>query len=445
MNTSFLEIFFCFNPLSLIMLILVTCIGVVVAKFAVKYMKGDRKYQQFFIYLASLILSVISLSIANNLISFLIFWGLNNIILVKMMIHKSNWSAAKNSGIITLRTYIIGFFALLIAFTLLYNETQEFFIDNILHYHPNSTLSFLALVLILIAAMTQSAIWPFHTWLISSLNSPLPVSALMHAGLVNGGGFLLVKFARLFLNYPILLNLMFAIGLVTAILGTSWKLMQSDIKRMLACSTMAQMGFMLMQCGLGFFSAAIAHIILHGCFKSYLFLSSASAAQEKRLELHYPPSITTFLVALACGSLGSYCFATLSDKTWISYDTTIVLVTISFIACTQLSIAFLRKNIILNLPLAILASVILGSLYGYNIHLIDSLIVELNLAEPQKLNLLHISGLLIMITLWLSVIFSKYLKQYIPEKFCLWLYVKLLNYSQPDPQTITSHRNYYKY
>ena len=86
----------------------------------------------------------------------------------------------------------------------------------------------------------------------------------MHAGLVNGGGFLIVRFAPLYLNYPGILNIIFIIGLSTAIMGTLWKLMQSDIKRMLACSTMAQMGFMIAQCGLGLFSAAIAHIILHG-------------------------------------------------------------------------------------------------------------------------------------------------------------------------------------
>jgi len=129
--------------------------------------------------------------------------------------------------------------------------------------------------------MTQSAIWPFHTWLISSLNSPTPVSAIMHAGLINGGGFLLTRFAGLFVQSTGMLQVIFFLGLLTALIGTLWKLMQHDIKRMLACSTMGQMGFMIAQCGLGLFPAAIAHLCWHGLFKAYLFLSSGSAAHEK--------------------------------------------------------------------------------------------------------------------------------------------------------------------
>ena len=287
------------------------------------------------------------------------------------------------------------------------------------------------------AAMTQSAIWPFHKWLISSLNSPLPVSAIMHAGLVNGGGFLIVRFAQLYLESPIILNLTFIIGLATAIIGTLWKLIQTDIKRMLACSTMAQMGFMIVQCGLGLFSAAIAHIILHASFKSYLFLSTGSAAQEKRLDLHYPPSFISFTFALICGALGSYVFAYISHKTWLTLDTNFLLVSIAFIAGTSLALTVLRKNILLKLPLALLATSLAGAVYGFNIHIVESILSSLDLMKPQALNIFHIIGLALLALFWLMVIFARNISSR--------LYVKALNASQPDSKTITTHRNYYQY
>ena len=220
---------FNFDSLAMIMTMLVGFIGIMVAKFAINYMKGDKQYRSFFISLALLIATIILMVSADHLLVFILAWGLSNFILVKMMIHKNVWQAAKESGLLTAKTYLLGFCAMFIAFILLCIATGETSIEVINHQKNDSPLILIALILILIAAMTQSAIWPFHKWLISSLNSPLPVSAIMHAGLVNGGGFLIARFAPLYLNYPEILNMIFIIGLVTAIIGTLWKLIQSDI------------------------------------------------------------------------------------------------------------------------------------------------------------------------------------------------------------------------
>jgi NAD(P)H-quinone oxidoreductase subunit 5 len=420
------------------MIILVGFIGSVVAKFSINYVKGDKNYRSFFILLFLLIVNVILMVTADHLLIFISTWCLSNVILIKMMIHKNAWQAAKESGLLTAKTYLIGLCSLFIAFILLYIANNgETSIQLINYQKSDSPLIPIALVLILIAAMTQSAIWPFHKWLISSLNSPLPVSAIMHAGLVNGGGLLIVRFALLYIDHPLILNVIFIIGLVTAIIGTLWKLMQSDIKRMLACSTMAQMGFMIVQCGLGFFSAAIAHIILHGMFKSYLFLSSGSAAQEKRLDLHYPPNIISFICALFCGALGSYVFALASHKTWLAQDTSFLLVSIAFIAGTNFALAIMRHNILIKLPLALLGTSLAGAIYGFNLSIVDSILAELNLFQPQPLNILHIIGLCLLALVWLAVVFARK----IPDR----LYVIALNASQPHPKTVTTHRNYYKY
>lgn len=428
---------FNFDSLAKIMIALVLFIGVIVGKFSINYMKGDKKHKSFFISLFLLINFLTLLFISDNLLLFIIFWILSNLILIKIMIHKSSWKAAKESGLLTAKTYFIGLFSIIISFALLYIVTGETSIKSIIEQKNNSTLIAVSLIFIMIAAMTQSAIWPFHKWLISSLNSPLPVSAIMHAGLVNGGGFLIIKFAPLYLNYPEILDLMFILGITTAIIGTLWKLIQSDIKRMLACSTMAQMGFMIAQCGLGLFSAAMVHIILHGIFKSYLFLSSSSAAQEKRLDMHYPPNITSFLCSLICGSFASYVFAFVSNHSFITLNTSIFLFSIAFIAGTGIALTILRKNILLRIPLALFVNFIAGALYGLNMNLVDSILCPVNLFHPQALNLFHIIGLVLFILLWLFVIFTKN----IPKR----LYVMALNSSQPHPKTITSHRNYYQY
>ncbi len=445
MHLNFINNYFNLDSLAKIMIMLVLIIGAIVAKFATNYMKGDKHYQRFFINFTLLIISIILMVAADNLVIFIISWVLSNFILVKMMVHSKNWQAAQESGWLTTKFYTLGFISLLIAFILLYLATGYTSIKATINENNSSPLIKAALIFIILASITQSAIWPFHKWLISSLNSPLPVSAIMHAGLVNGGGFLITRFAPLYLNYPEILNILFIIGLTAAIMGTIWKLMQNDIKRMLACSTLAQMGFMIVQCGLGLFSAAIAHIILHGMFKAYLFLSSANIGQEKRLDLHYPPSFICFLCALVSGAVGSYSFTLISGKDWLVKDTSLLSLSIVFIAATQLAITLLRENTLIRLPLAIVITTFAGAIYGFNMHLVESMLLNLSLFKPQPLNILHISGLVLLFTLWLSIIFGHYIQGYIPFRIKMWLYVKALNASQPHPKTITAHRNKYNY
>lgn len=441
MNNNFNNDLLVYDELSILMVMLISFIGIIVAFFAKNYMKGDRKYKSFFASLLLLVLSTITMVCANNVFLFLFAWTLSNLTLVKLMIHKAGWRAAKESGLLTFRTFAIGFFFIAAAFLFLFFSTGELSIEAINKSQDDSDLTAFALVFILIAAMGQSAIYPFHKWLISSLNSPLPVSAMMHAGIVNGGGFLIARFAHLYLNFPLILKAIFILGLFSAITGTLWKLIQSDVKRMLACSTMAQMGFMFMQCGLGIFSSAIAHIILHGCFKSYLFLSSASAAQEKRFNLHYPPSFISFALALVCGVVGSYLFTLNSHFDLLNFNSSSVLILVVTIAGTSLALAVLRNNNLKLIPLALLITSVGGMLYGFNIELVDKFLDPLDLFQTQEISMIYIFGAFILTIFWLLIVFSKNYKAIIPNK----VYVYFLNASQPDPKTITAYRNYYRY
>ena len=283
------------DMLSIIMIFLVSFIGIVVYFFSRNYMKGDALYRQFFLNILILLISVILIAIADNLMLFLSAWCCCNLILARLIVHKSTWKAAKASGRLAIRNFILGFLFIILAFAILYKVTGSLAIQYIVHNSNDSWYTLIALIILLMGAMTQSAIWPFHRWLTSSLNSPTPVSALMHAGIVNGGGFLLARFAPLYFGAPKILNIIFIVGLTSALLGSLWKLMQHDVKRMLAFSTMGQMGCMFMQFGLGFFASGLTHLCFHGMFKAYLFLASGSAAQEKRLDLGYPPSFICFL------------------------------------------------------------------------------------------------------------------------------------------------------
>jgi len=381
---------------------------------------------------------------ADNIFLFLTSWFLSNAILVVMMIHKPSWKSALSSGKLAAKNFLIGFLCLGLGLFLLSNQTGENSIQAILDFeYYDRTNLLIALSLILVAAMTQSAIYPFNSWLTSSLNSPTPVSALMHAGLVNGGGILLARFAPLYFNSPKILTLIFVIGITTAIVGTFWKLIQSNVKSMLACSTMGQMGFMLAQCGLGLFPAAIAHLFWHGCFKSYLFLTSGSAAQEKKFDLKYPPSFSSFVAALICAIFGILSFSFIANKNLFSFDSNTVLFSAAFIAATHLALNILREKPLKNLAQAILITAIAGALYGGSIHIIESQLSLAKLYNPQTLNAFHLLAIFIFISLWLGRLFIHNPGKKISHLMAKF-YVKAMNASQPASRTITANRNQYK-
>jgi len=303
-----------------------------------------------------------------------------------------------------------------------------------------------ALLLCILTAMTQSALWPFHRWLTSSLNSPTPVSAIMHAGLVNGGGFLLVRFAPLLSEHTLLLNLIFFIGVISAVTGTLWKLIQSDVKRMLACSTMGQMGFMMIQCGLGLFPAAITHLIWHGLFKAFLFLSAGSSVISAKADVKSRISpLGTFIISCAYGLIGAYFFAWFSGKSFFSMNTTAFLVGFAFIASTQVAHAVLQNNNITfsKNVLAIATASLSGAIYGCSVHIIEAVIPSI-VTAPRSINGLHLAAFTGFISIWL-ILNLPCLRLIQKTNFWKYSYIALLNRSQPHRKTITSIRQSYKY
>lgn len=440
------KLLFHFDSIAMIIILLTIFIGICVGSFSFRYMKGDTRYRIFFFYLSLLITSIGIMASADHLALFFGGWCVSNLLLVKLIIHKSSWKAAKNSGLLAAKNYLFGAVCVGSALVMLNLATGETSIKRLINHNFEDSIIIPALLLLLIGGMTQSAIWPFHRWLVSSLNSPTPVSAIMHAGLVNGGGFILARFAPLYLEHSFVLNLIFIVGIATALIGTFWKLLQNDVKRMLACSTMGQMGFMLVQCGLGLFPAAIAHLVTHGMFKAYLFLGSGSAAQEKKYNLSEPPKIRAFCSSLICGLLGSYCFSLASGKLWLAKDTTLVLMVIAFLTASQSALPILSIKMRFRTPIAIFVTSTISLAYGSIMSLIMKVMEPMGLMKPQTLNGLHLTGILLLILSWASILFFRNSSK-IPllQPWIMRGYVVALNASQPHPQTITTHRNQYKY
>ena len=153
-------------------------------------------------------------------------------------------------------------------------------------------------LLIVAAALTKSAQFPFHSWLPETMEAPTPVSALMHAGIINAGGALLIRFAPAIVRVPESLLLLSVVGTITAALGTVAMWAQVKVKRTLAWSTVAQMGFMTVQCGLGAFPAALLHILGHGSYKAWSFLRSGGLPAPAPRVRPNTPAITLLLTAI---------------------------------------------------------------------------------------------------------------------------------------------------
>lgn len=437
--------FFYIDNLTLLIIGLVSFVGLCIASFSIKYLKGDSQQKEFFKNFIGLISSLFIMISSDNVVIFLISWGVSNSFLVRLMIHKNEWSASRASANLAFKNFLLGFLFLGLGFVGLFYATGHTSIQLMLKTTISPIPLFMSTLFIFLAAMTQSALWPFHKWLISSLNSPTPVSALMHAGLINGGGFLLIRFAPLFFKQPVMLHIIFIIGIITTLLGTLWKLMQHDIKRMLACSTMGQMGFMMAQCGLGLFGAALAHLICHGLFKAYLFLNSDSVAQQEYLDQNYPPSLKNFSYALMNGILSAYIFCLVTEKSLLTYDTNLFLIILIALTGAQFTLPLLDSKKPFKFFTSLLAAVTMGLIYGVNAQVIYIKVTHLHLNQPQPLNFIYTAGLILLISTWILMLFRKYL---LPSNQPNWLlkgYVQMLNASQPDKTTITTHRNDYAY
>lgn len=267
-----------YDALTWVMLSLVGIIALTIQSYAARYLLSDPNQNRFMAQLSLLVFSVMLLVLSGSLFTAFIAWQCIGLSLYLLLNHyhydqKAN-KAAKKKFMINR----VGDISFLLAVVLTIHQfgSTDF---QILFTHAADTKPF-SLFLIVIAIMTKSAQFPFHIWLIDTMEAPTPVSALMHGGVINAGGYLLARLSPWYDHFSYVLTFIAVIGLCTALIGNFFMHHQADTKRQLAYSTMGQMGYMLMQCGLGCFASAVFHLMAHGFYKANLFLSSGSTLSQ---------------------------------------------------------------------------------------------------------------------------------------------------------------------
>lgn len=267
------------DRLSAVLGLLVAGVGSVVFAFAREYLDGEPRRPYFLRTLAFSVTAAFVFMLATNLLLLFGAWLLTSIGLHQLLTYYPDRPEALPPARKKFLISRLGDVALIWAFALIWQTSHTLdltaFLAQLSSGDPTSNQSLIA-ILITVAALTKSAQFPFHSWLPETMESPTPVSALMHAGIINAGGALLIRFAPLISRCLPALLLLTIIGTLTACLGMIAMWAQIKIKRTLAWSTVSQMGFMMIQCGLAAYPAAVLHIVGHGSYKAYSFLRSGT-------------------------------------------------------------------------------------------------------------------------------------------------------------------------
>ena len=283
------------DTISASMFTLVSFIGAIVILFSQNYLAGDPGHGRFMKLISITLGSVLLLIIAGNLWQLFVAWVFTSLGLHRLLIFYSD----RPSAILAARKKWVlsrlGDLSLLTGLILIYLELGSLeysLIFKSLGESASGSLTYVA-SLFALAALLKSAQFPIHGWLLEVMETPTPVSALLHAGVINAGGFMLIRFSVLVSSSPTAMNTLLIVGAVTAIFGSLVMLTQTSVKVSLAYSTIAQMGFMMLECGLGMFSAAMLHIVAHSLYKAHAFLSSGETVKQAQ-----PPTAHTNVLTL---------------------------------------------------------------------------------------------------------------------------------------------------
>jgi NADH-quinone oxidoreductase subunit L len=277
------------DPLAAAMLLMITFVGLWIFVFSTGYMAGDKAFSRFFAYLSFFSAAMLGVVIANSLLLLFVCWelvGLASYLLIGFWIHKPSAAAAAKKAFITTRIGDIGLFLGILwlygsSGTLLFYDDGNGCLEKAGLVAIGASATFVAL-LIFSGAAGKSGQFPLHVWLPDAMEGPTPVSALIHAAtMVAAGVFLVARVYPLFSLGAIdgvtpSLTVVVWIGVVTALMAALIALAQADIKRILAYSTVSQLGLMMVSIGVGGVAAGIMHLLAHGFFKALLFLGSGS-------------------------------------------------------------------------------------------------------------------------------------------------------------------------
>ena len=293
------------DQLTVLLLLLVTGVSGIVHVYSSRYMIGESRYNRFFAVIALFTFSMILLVMSGNLLMLLISWevmGICSYLLISHAVERPSACRAATKAFLVNAVADVGLsFGIILTFftfgtldiqtILAQAEGMQNHTINILGWmgldfqiYPVTLIPFF----LFMGAMGKSAQIPFHVWLPGAMEAPTPVSALIHAAtMVNAGPFLLVRLSPLIILSPYAMTFIAIIGASTAVFAGIVSLTQSDIKKILAYSTISQIGFMVMACGLGAFAVAVFHLLAHGCYKAFFFLSTGNTLRSVEQNLRH--------------------------------------------------------------------------------------------------------------------------------------------------------------
>ena len=289
------------DRLAALLMVHIMAISTIIYTFSIRYMSQDGRYAWFLSLLGMTAFVLLCMISSSNLLMLFLFWQILGILLCFLAFNYAHLPTARGAfrTFVMLRTGDLFFLlGILLAWHLygtlsfpdLFRKAES--VCPLLYFLPGGGPAIsgptAVTLLIFVGAMSKSAQFPLHMWLPDSLYAPTPVHALLHAGIINSGGFLLNRLAPLYGLSAAALHIVFLVGVMTALLGAGMMLTQNDIKKTLGYSTIGQMGYMIMECGLGAFALAIFHLIAHGVFKATIFLNCGHVINAARQEPRSP-------------------------------------------------------------------------------------------------------------------------------------------------------------
>ena len=276
------DVAFLLDPLSAVMILVVTGVGFLIHVYSTGYMAHDASFRRFFLYLNLFMFAMLTLVLADNFLLMFVGWegvGLCSYLLIGFWYERPSAAEAGKKAFIVNR---IGDFGFLLGMFILFAFTRTLNFHAMFESAPQAFLSApgaitLATLFLFLGATGKSAQIPLYVWLPDAMEGPTPVSALIHAAtMVTAGVYMVARCHVLFIMAPLSLEVVAVIGAATAFFAATIGLAQNDIKRVLAYSTVSQLGYMFMACGVGAFSAGIFHLMTHAFFKALLFLGAGS-------------------------------------------------------------------------------------------------------------------------------------------------------------------------
>lgn len=294
-----------FDGLSTGLLAMISILGAAIARYARRYLDGDSRQLRFYGWFLFTLFAISIFVLSNNLAQLFLAWLMSSAGLHQLLLHFPDRPAAVLAARKKFWISRIGDILLLAAILWIYYLFQTLQLDELFselqapltHEHESGLIG-IGLLLVT-GALIKSAQIPFHFWLPETMETPTPVSALMHAGIINAGGFLLIRMSPLLVKTPDDLAMATLAGGLTAVVGAIVMSVQNHIKGKLAWSTISQMGMMTLACGLGLFSVALFHIFAHSFYKAHAFMSTGELIQESKktgFKL-LPPSSNMVLIA----------------------------------------------------------------------------------------------------------------------------------------------------